>query len=196
LTHFSALNISAQADRSDAVLDVSPGDSTPDVYIKLAALPVLDTRESIAILEVHHQKAFTKIFCEDVDADIITNLPDHETFAKVTATKSTETVQRSLSIMEAKKLLKVYQSMSKLFPFVVVPETETVQSMSRHSPFLLMAILSAACNQDMQLHNGLDHEFRRIMGSEIIAAGKKSLDFLQGLLVYTCWYDGIQIFLR
>ncbi|EHK99854.1 hypothetical protein M7I_4256 [Glarea lozoyensis 74030] len=34
----------------------------------------------------------------------------------------------------------------------------------------------------------MEHEFKRVLSGKIIVEGKKSLDFLQGLLVYIAWY--------
>jgi len=37
------------------------------------------------------------------------------------------------------------------------------------------------------LRHQLDHEFRKILSSKLIVEGRKSLDFLQGLLIYLAW---------
>jgi hypothetical protein len=101
--------------------------------------------------------------------------------------RNPQNVQRSLSIDQAEELLCHFRKMAPLFPFVIIPEDGTVKSLSRTSPFLLLAILASASSNDVQLHNALDHEFRRILSSEVVMRGKKSLDFLQGVLVYTSW---------
>lgn len=34
----------------------------------------------------------------------------------------------------------------------------------------------------------MDHEFRRVLSLKVIVEGQKSLDYLQGLLIYLAWY--------
>lgn len=165
-------------------------DEGTDVYIKLPASFAVDNSDAVSILSVQHREAFSHIFSPDGKGSIEDHCVDLHLAVMNGAeqvTKTVEKVQRNLSIDEAEKLLAAFRSMANLFPFVVLPENATVQSMSRTSPFLLLAILALASFDDAQLHHGLDYEFKRILGSEIIAMGKKSLDFLQGVLVYTCW---------
>jgi hypothetical protein len=50
-----------------------------------------------------------------------------------------------------------------------------------------LAILTTASREDPQLYCQMNHEFRRVLSSKIIMEGRKSLDFLQGLLVYIAW---------
>lgn len=97
--------------------------------------------------------------------------------------------QRKLSLQEAEQLLGVYRQKALFFPFVVIPPSATVPSLARNSPFLLLCILTASATTDPLLRKQLDHEFRRILGSKVIVGGQKSLDFLQGLLVYMAVSD-------
>ncbi|KAH8591825.1 hypothetical protein B0O99DRAFT_266476 [Bisporella sp. PMI_857] len=78
--------------------------------------------------------------------------------------------------------------MQSLFPFVVVSGDATVPYLSRTSPFLLLAILTVASSMDPQLRHQIDQEFRRILSAKVIMDGQKSLDYLQGLLIYIAWY--------
>jgi len=59
--------------------------------------------------------------------------------------------------------------------------------MLQNHPFLVLAILSAMSIETLSLHQRLDAEFRKVLGQYVIAQGQKSLDFLQGLLVYIAW---------
>lgn len=168
------------------------------LYIKLPVVPYYDNRKAVIALGEHHVEKFKALFpqfktffqfdppTEEKD-QMLTLVGDMECPATDLVVKTPEKVQRSLSIDEAEKLLSFFRKMAPLFPFVVVPEGETVKSLSRTSPFLLLAILASASMHDVQLHHALDHEFRRILSSEVIMKGKKSLDFLQGVLVYTAW---------
>lgn len=40
---------------------------------------------------------------------------------------------------------------------------------------------------NLQLHSWLDAEFRRVFSEKVVVHGEKSLDILQGLLVYIAW---------
>lgn len=70
---------------------------------------------------------------------------------------------------------------------MLIPPDATVQSLARNSPFLLLAILTSSALMDPPLRHQLDQEFRRILSAKVVIDGQKSLDFLQGLLVYLAW---------
>ena len=95
--------------------------------------------------------------------------------------------QRKIDRKEAEQLLLAYRKKAPFFPFVNVPAEATVPSLSRNSPFLLLAILTVASSQDPKLKHQLDREFRRVLGSQVIVEEQKSLDFVQGMLVYIAW---------
>jgi hypothetical protein len=96
--------------------------------------------------------------------------------------------QRKLSLAEAQDLLNLYRERASSFPFVYIPPNATVPSLARTSPFLLLAILTSASIGDLPLYHQMNHEYRRILSSKVIVDGKKSLDYLQGILVYITWY--------
>lgn len=64
--------------------------------------------------------------------------------------------------------------------------------MKRH-PFLLLGILSAMSMPDIYIHQRLDAKFRRVLSEKTIERDEKSLDLLQGLLVYLAWYDLVSL---
>lgn len=96
-------------------------------------------------------------------------------------------LQRRITRPEAEQLLLSFRGKAQFFPFVLISSKATIPSLSRTSPFLLLAILTTAALKEPLLHHQLDHEFRRILSSKVIVEGQKSLDFLQGLLVYIAW---------
>jgi hypothetical protein len=96
-------------------------------------------------------------------------------------------LQRNIDRKEAERLLLAFRNKAQFFPFVEIPLEATVSSLARHSPFLLLAILTVASSPDPKLHHQIDHEFRRILSSKVIIEGQKSLDYLQGMLVYIAW---------
>ncbi|KAH6712351.1 hypothetical protein BKA61DRAFT_485453 [Leptodontidium sp. MPI-SDFR-AT-0119] len=96
--------------------------------------------------------------------------------------------KRKVTLKQAEDLLLTYRAKASFFPFVKVAPEATVPSLSRTSPFLLLAILTSASIQDPLLHHQIDHEFKRVLSSKVLLQGQRSLDFLQGLLVYIAWY--------
>ncbi|KAH8672068.1 hypothetical protein BGZ60DRAFT_26730 [Tricladium varicosporioides] len=96
--------------------------------------------------------------------------------------------QREVTLQDADALLQAFRKKAPFFPFVQIPDNATIPSMSRNTPFLLLAILTSASICDPQLYHQMDNEFRRVLSRKIIIEGKKSLDFLQGLLIYIAWY--------
>lgn len=88
--------------------------------------------------------------------------------------------------------LQVYRShMSRYFPFVMIPDTISAEELAQSKPFLLEVIQVAASykEQGRQALRGkevLDYLIRRLL-----FASEKSMDLLQGLLVYICWYGVI-----
>ncbi|OLN97254.1 hypothetical protein CCHL11_07711 [Colletotrichum chlorophyti] len=89
----------------------------------------------------------------------------------------------------AEKLLQTFRVMLKHFPCVSLPPDATVMSLAKTKPFLLLAILSTASGSSgLQGHTLYDEEFRKILGLKFVAGGERTLELLQGLLIYTAWY--------
>jgi hypothetical protein len=95
--------------------------------------------------------------------------------------------QRKITLSDGEELLSAFRLKAPFFPFVDIPSDATVPSLSKSSPFLLLAILTSASIKDPHLYHQMDHEFRRVLSSKVIVDGQKSLDFLQGMLVYIAW---------
>lgn len=161
------------------------------VYIKIKRLPPLDSRENVSQLYMHHQDVFRKLLSTGDQVSL--PITPATTVQTPESTRSREPglepgpTHRSITIDQAEELLQGFHAIEHFFPFVVVPEEATIKSLSRNSPFLLLAMLCAAASKDIQLGYQLDHEFKRVLGEKIICEGRKSLDFLQGLLVYIAW---------
>jgi hypothetical protein len=60
--------------------------------------------------------------------------------------------------------------------------------MAQTRPFVLLAILAATSGlQSLYGHNLYDEEFRKILALKFVAGGERSLELLQGLLIYCAW---------
>lgn len=61
--------------------------------------------------------------------------------------------QRRISLRDGEELLSSFRLMAPCFPFVQIPQDATVPSLSKSSPFLLLAILTSASIKDPPLYH-------------------------------------------
>ena len=68
-------------------------------------------------------------------------------------------------------------------------DASSVAGLAGQRPFLLLAVLAAASgSRTLQGHSLYDEEFRKILGLKFVAGGERSLELLQGLLIYCAWW--------
>lgn len=61
---------------------------------------------------------------------------------------------------------------------------------------MLLAILAAASgSRSVRGHNLYDEEFRKVFALKVVAGGERSLELLQGILIYCLWYVALQVLL-
>jgi hypothetical protein len=74
------------------------------------------------------------------------------------------------------------------FPCIVLPEEVTVAELAKSRPVVLLAILaSASGSRTLQGHMLYDEEFRKVLALKFVAGGERSLELLQGILIYCAW---------
>lgn len=73
------------------------------------------------------------------------------------------------------------------FPFVVIPSGATVGQMRKEKPFLLRVIVTVASIQDLVHRKALGEEVLKDIAHRLLVQGEKSLDLLQGILVFAAW---------
>lgn len=83
--------------------------------------------------------------------------------------------------------LSQFHEMCSYFPFVIVPSGATIGSLLQSRPFLLHAVLAVASSSSVQLQSVLEKSFRLALLRRNMLEGEKSMDLLQGLLVYLAW---------
>ncbi|KAF9895088.1 hypothetical protein FE257_004717 [Aspergillus nanangensis] len=94
-----------------------------------------------------------------------------------------------VTFSEAEDLCRIYRQMSrKHFPCVVLPENVGVLGLQQERPMLLQAMLVVALWQDRPRQMALEKFYLRDVGTRFFVNGERSLDILQGLLVYLAWY--------
>ncbi|KAJ2966800.1 hypothetical protein NQ176_g9976 [Zarea fungicola] len=95
----------------------------------------------------------------------------------------------TFNIASAESLLATFRSMLEFCPCIILPEDVTVQDLAQTRPFVLLAILAAAAgSRTLQGHNLYDEEFRRVFALKLVAGGERSVELLQGVLIYCLWY--------
>jgi hypothetical protein len=141
--------------------------------MNLPSTPAPNSIKEVKELHEHHKHVFG-----DEDSELKNAVSDEP---------PTLIEQRKLNLQQAEQLLDRYRRMAVYFPFIRIPSDATIPKLSRSSPFLLLAILTSASSSDQALRHQLDQEFRRVLSAKVVINGQKSLDYLQGLLIYIAW---------
>lgn len=94
-----------------------------------------------------------------------------------------------ITTTEAGRLLEKFR-VNKMpqFPFVIVPREMSVSALREQYPFLLMTIMTASLEDNLQLQGELASEVKRAIGTRVILNNERNLDILLGLLVHVAWY--------
>lgn len=95
-------------------------------------------------------------------------------------------VIRTISIAHMQSLLEGYRVMADFFPFVLLPRECFCGDLIQQRPIFLFAVLTAASYDSPLLQSALSREFRKVVMVNVMN-GEKSLDLLQGLLVFIAW---------
>lgn len=92
------------------------------------------------------------------------------------------------NLSSAESLLTSFRSMLPNYPCIILPEDATVTQLAATRPFVLLAILAAASgSRTLQGHTLYDEEFRKVLGLKFVASGERTLELLQGILIYCAW---------
>lgn len=92
-------------------------------------------------------------------------------------------------MQEAEELLRVYQDVSRDYPFIYIDPTTSLETIRWEKPFLLLSVLVMTSQRARSLQVLLERELRDLLSMKVIVEGELSLDLLQGLLVYLAWYS-------
>jgi hypothetical protein len=91
-----------------------------------------------------------------------------------------------ISFSKAEEFVDVFRNRS--FPWVRLPKQTSLETLRRERPFLLLSVLTFAAHGDVQLQRQLEVDLKDSLMKKLVSHGEKSLDLLQGLLVYLAWY--------
>lgn len=96
-------------------------------------------------------------------------------------------VIRSISFVHMQMLVDTYRTMADYFPFVTLPKDCSCHNLLQQRPMLMFAVLTVASYDSVLLQLTLSREFRKVATVKVMN-GEKSLDLLQGLLVFIAWH--------
>jgi len=89
---------------------------------------------------------------------------------------------------EAEQLISVFRAhMAPQFPFVVVPPHMRARKLCAGNPFLYRAVVVVASCRDVAGQVVWRKDFMRHLCEQVLMGSQKSLDILQGLLVFITW---------
>jgi hypothetical protein len=94
-------------------------------------------------------------------------------------------------------MLSVFQKrLATQVPFVVIPQNMKAERLRREKPFLYMSVMMAASFENTAIQLRLGKNALEQLTERLILRGEKSLDLLQGLLVYLSWFVLLLHYLR
>lgn len=99
-----------------------------------------------------------------------------------------DVISRGLVTLEkAEESVQHFRSTASNSPFVIISPGTSIDYLRRQKPFLLLTVLAMATVNNMKLQKLLDQEIRDTLGRRVFMSGEKSLDLLQGILIYLTW---------
>ncbi|TVY32046.1 Transcriptional regulator [Lachnellula subtilissima] len=100
-----------------------------------------------------------------------------------------DVIARGLVTLEkAEESVQYFRSTASNSPFVIISPDTSIDYLRRQKPFLLLTVLAMATVNNMKLQKLLDQEIRDTLGRRVFMSGEKSLDLLQGILIYLTWH--------
>jgi hypothetical protein len=93
-----------------------------------------------------------------------------------------------VSFERAEESIRLFRTKGSNFPFVPISPQASLDTLRREKPFLLLSILAFGAQSNCKLQGILELELLESLGKKVFVGGQKSLDLLQGLLVYLTWW--------
>ena len=124
---------------------------------------------------------------ESTTYDIPFKLPKFQ-FSNVVFDDFQDSISKGcITFEQAEVSLQAFRTEAANFPFVVVDPTIPLDILRLKRPFLLLSILAFSAQWNVPLQSKLEMELKESLCKRVIMDGEKSLDLLQGLLVYLNW---------
>jgi hypothetical protein len=101
---------------------------------------------------------------------------------------SSSIIDQVLRNDQANKLMEFYRSSLAFHtPFILISGEKTAQELYNDSPFLLRAMLFSASYDNPSQQQYFEKDIMKYISDHLILEGERSVDLLQGLLVYITW---------
>jgi hypothetical protein len=85
-------------------------------------------------------------------------------------------------------LLEIFRTdMAPHFPFVVIPPSTTASQLHQQIPFLCTAIMMSVAFRNVSKQMAMAKDIMTDLSVRLLQRGEKSMNLLQGLLVYSAW---------
>ncbi|KAF3063529.1 hypothetical protein GL218_02405 [Daldinia childiae] len=98
-------------------------------------------------------------------------------------------IKPRFNLESAEKLLESFRAMLSSSPCIALPDDADVRSLARDMPFVLLSLLAVtSCSTSLQGHSLYDEEYRKILALKFVAGGERSIELLQGIIIYCSWY--------
>ncbi|KAF4986578.1 hypothetical protein FGRMN_10770 [Fusarium graminum] len=162
------------------------------IDFEVPTLPDID--ESFDSLRDSHAQFVESIFPPGPDTDLSSYEDSPLTGFPTPSSSHTHSIQSlhakpQFSLDSAESLLVSFRGMLVHYPCILLKPEETVSSLAATRPFVLLAMLAAASgSRTLQGHTLYDEEFRKVLGLKFVARGERSMELLQGILIYCAWY--------
>ncbi|KAF2191556.1 hypothetical protein K469DRAFT_373793 [Zopfia rhizophila CBS 207.26] len=90
---------------------------------------------------------------------------------------------------EFERSFGIYQkNMASYFPFVIIPQDPQSSDFIKEKPFVSLAITMLGCTHDLARQRVLTLQGREYIATHLVQRAEKTLDLLQGLLLWVHWY--------
>ncbi|KAH8653296.1 hypothetical protein BGZ61DRAFT_468144 [Ilyonectria robusta] len=170
----------------------SRASKTFTIDFDVPSLPEVD--ENFDALRDTHEQFIENLFPSEPDSDFNDLHSSPMTCFRTPLSSHSHSIQSlhakpQFNLESADDLLKSFRVMLPYFPCIDLKPEVTVLSLAASRPFVLLAILAAASgSRTLQGHNLYDEEFRKVLGLKVVAGGERSIELLQGMLIYCAWY--------
>lgn len=93
-----------------------------------------------------------------------------------------------IALNEAEVLLDRYRRlMATGFPFIVLPDNQNAETLREERPVLMQAIGTVTMFHDLPRQQALVKDLVKEFGERILMKNEKSIDILQGILIFVAW---------
>ncbi|KAK5998845.1 hypothetical protein PT974_01229 [Cladobotryum mycophilum] len=187
----------AESSRASSSSDIPPStgpSSTFSINFELPIQPEVD--ENFETLRGNHARFIENLFPSEAEDEawLFATSVTGDMQTPPSSTTNSQSIQDlhtkpTFNLSSAQHLLHAFRSMLSQLPCILLPADTSVPQLAATQPFVLLAILAAASgSRTLQGHSLYDEEFRKVLGLKFVTGGERSMELLQGILIYCCWY--------